>query len=337
MDAPTLGWGIIGTGGIAGQFVQALQRHTGQEVVAVGSRTAERAEAFARRTGVEHSYGSYQQLVEAPGVDVVYVASPHSEHRDHALLAIQAGRHVLVEKAFTRTATEAREVMDAAAQAGVVAMEAMWTRFLPQTDVLRQLLADGVLGRIETVLADHGQYFAFDADHRLFAPALAGGALLDLGIYPVSFAHLVLGLPDSMTAVGDLAATGVDAQVSAVLRTRHSHALINTTLKARTPTTAAIAGTDALLALSGPFYAPAVLTLEDRRSDRRLERPRDSIAWHLALCHEAAHLASLIAEGAAQSPLLPADETVEIMSTMDFLRQSVGALLPGELPAHRSP
>ena len=335
-EAASLSWGTIGTGGIARHFTEALQRHTRQSVVAVGSRSGERAAAFARAAGIGRYYGSYQQLVEAPGVDVVYVASPHSEHRDHALLAIRAGRHVLVEKAFTRNAVEAREVVAAARQAGVIAMEAMWTRFLPQTDVMRQLLADGALGEIVTVLADHGQHFAFDAAHRLFAPALAGGALLDLGIYPVSLAHLVLGHPDEVAAVGELALTRVDAQVSAVLRTVGSQAVVNTTLRARTPTTAAIAGTDALLTLSGPFYAPAVLTLEDRRTGRRLERPRDSIAGHLALCHEAAHLASLIAEGAPESPLLPAAETVAIMSTMDSLREAVGARLPGESGAGSS-
>jgi predicted dehydrogenase len=304
--------------------------------VAVGSRSAQRAATFAAETGLERSYGSYQQLVGAAGIDVVYVASPHSEHRDHALLAIEAGRHVLVEKAFTRNAAEAREVMAAAAQAGVIAMEAMWTRFLPQTDVIRQLLAEGVFGEIETVLADHGQYFDYNPQHRLFAPTLAGGALLDLGIYPVSFAHLVLGPPESIAAVGELTDTGVDAQVSAVLRSGRAHALVNTTLKARTPTTAAIAGTDALLQLSGPFYAPAVLTVEDRRTGRLLERPRDEIASHLGLCYEAAHLASLIASGARDSPLLPAAETVDIMATMDGLRRSIGMRLPGEVSADRS-
>jgi predicted dehydrogenase len=330
MAAPPVRWGVIGTGGIAQTFIDALHRHTRQEVVAVGSRTSERAAAFARSNGIDHSHGSYEALVSDPGIEAVYVASPHSEHRAHALLAISAGRHVLVEKSFTRNAFEAREVVAAARTKGVAAMEAMWTRFLTQTDVIRQLIADGVFGEIRTVIADHGQYFTFDPAHRLFAPALAGGALLDLGIYPVSFAHFVVGAPEHLQAVGELTETGVDAQVSAVLRTGPAHAVVNTTLAARTPTTASISGDGALLQLSGPFYAPASFTLEDVTGTHHLERPTDAIAGHLGLCHEAAHFAGLIADGATESPLLPLDETLAIMTTLDSIRDQIGMRLPGE-------
>ena len=203
MDAPPLRWGVLAPGRIAGSFVDALSRHTRQQVVAAGSRSLDRARAFADRFGIERAYSSYEQLVGDPDIDAVYVASPHSEHAAQALLAISAGKPVLVEKAFARNASEARQVVSAARAAGVLAMEAMWTRYLPQSDVIAQLLADGVLGEVVTVLADHGQSFDFDPNGRLFNPALAGGALLDLGVYPISFASFVLGNPDEIVATGD--------------------------------------------------------------------------------------------------------------------------------------
>ena len=192
--------------------------------------------------GISSCYGSAEQLVNDDTVQAVYVASPHNAHYEQALLAINAGKHVLVEKAFTENAVQARQLVEAATAAGVTLMEAMWTRFLPGMDVVRQLIADGALGDICTVIADHGQHFDFDPAHRLFSPALAGGALLDLGVYPISFASFVLGTPDAIVAVGHRTVTGVDAQVSAVLRYSGAHALVNTTLLARTPTTATISG-----------------------------------------------------------------------------------------------
>ena len=327
-DAPPLRWGILAPGGIANTFVEALHRFTPQRAVAVGSRSAERAAAFAGRWGIERAHGSYEALVADPDVDAVYIASPHSHHREQALLAIAAGKHVLVEKAFTRTAAEAREVVDTARAAGVTAVEAMWTRYLPATDIVRQLLADGALGAIETLTADHGQWFAFDRSSRLFAPELAGGALLDLGVYPVSYASFVLGTPTRMSAAGTLTETGVDRQVSAVLEyASGATALVTTTLAARTPTRASISGTDARVELAGPFYTPQVVRLIGRDGEVfESEAPR--IPGHLGLCHEASHLAQLVADGATESPLLGLDETVSIMETMDAMRAQVGVVAP---------
>jgi predicted dehydrogenase len=327
--APTLRWGILAPGGIAGSFVTALAAHTRQRVVAVGSRSAERAAAFAARHGIERAHGSYAELAADPGVDVVYVASPHSGHREHALAAIAAGKHVLVEKSFTRNASEAAEVIEAARSAGVLAMEAMWARYLPQTDVIRQLLADGVLGQIATVLADHGQYFDLDPAHRLFNPDLAGGAMLDLGIYPVSFASFALGTPDSVTAIGSLTETGVDAQVSILLTVGAAQATLNTSLLAKTPTTASISGTAARVELSGPFYAPGVLTLT-ALDGTRLVRDPDPISGGGGLSYEAAELARCVTAGMTESPLLPLHETISVMRTLDEVRRQVGVVLPGE-------
>jgi predicted dehydrogenase len=329
MDAPPLRWGVLAPGGIAGTFADALARCTRQKVVAVGSRSIERAQRFATAHGVDKAFASYEELVSDPDVDIVYVASPHSEHAAQALLAIAAGKSVVVEKPFTRNADEARSVARAARSAGVFAMEAMWTRFLPQTDVIRQLLADGTLGEVVTVLADHGQIFDPDPAGRMFNPALAGGALLDLGVYPISFASFVLGEPDSVLATGSLTDTGVDAQVSMVLTSGRAQACLNTTLLAKTPTTGSISGRLASLTCPGSFYAPGVLTLT-ANDGRRLVRDVDPIAGHLGMSFEAAHAATLIADGATESPLLALEETISVLRTIDSVRSQVGVRYPGE-------
>lgn len=328
-EAPPLRWGILAPGRIARTFAESLAKETRQRVVACGSRSQEHADAFARDLGAERGYGSYEALVADPDVDAVYVASPHSHHAAQALLAIEAGKPVLIEKSFTRDAAEARRVVDAARAAEVPLMEAMWTRFLPSTDILRQLLEDGVLGSIETLTADHGQYFAFDPTNRLYAPELAGGALLDLGVYPLSFAFFALGRPGRLSARGTLAPTGVDSKISIIAEDfavhTDAHALLGTTMAARTPTTASISGDAARVELPGDFYMPQPITLIDRNGTR-LTSDAPQIKGHGGLCHEAAHFAQLVSDGGIESPLLPLDETVAIMEAMDEIRGQVGAV-----------
>jgi predicted dehydrogenase len=327
LSAPPLRWGILGPGGIAAQFAAAVRDHTAGEVVAVGSRDAARAGAFAAAHGVATAHGSYEALVSDPAVEAVYVATPHSEHRDHALLAIGAGRHVLVEKAFTRNEAEAREVLDAAAAAGVFAMEGMWPRFLPHMTELHRVLEAGAIGEPVAFSADHGQWFAYDAAHRLFAPRLAGGALLDLGVYAVSFAHDVLGPPRDVQAVGVLAETGVDGQVSAVLGYEgRTQAVINTTLWAETPTRAAISGTEGRIEVEGRFYNSSPFTVNRR----------DGETWTFShplvkgLQYEAAEVARRVSAGECESPRMSWQGTLEVMRTMDAIRAQVGVVYPGE-------
>ena len=307
--APRLRWGIIGPGGIALDFASAATRAANQQLVAVASRSSERAEVFGAHFGISSCYGSAEQLVNDEAVQAVYVASPHNAHYEQALLAIRAGKHVLVEKAFTENAIQAKNLVDAAAAARVTLMEAMWTRFLPGMDVVRQLIVDGVLGDIQTVIADHGQYFDFDPNHRLFAPALAGGALLDLGVYPVSFALFVLGVPDAIAAVADYTSTGVDGQVSAILRHNGAHALISATLFVRTPTTATVCGTAARIEIARYFFAPSPIVLVSKDGDRLTYDGVADGAKHPGMSHEIAHFASLVAAGVNESPLLPLSET----------------------------
>lgn len=331
IEAPPLKWGILGPGGIARHFTAALRNATRQQLVAVGSRSLEKAQSFAAEFGVPRAHGSYAALLADPEVQVVYVATPHSEHAALALAAIEAGKHVLVEKAFTRNAKEARRVVAAASKQGVALMEAMWTRFLPHIDIVRQLLADGALGEIETVLADHGQ--RLDEVERLHDPALAGGALLDLGVYPVSFVSFVLGRPGLIRSVGALTPSGVDRQASVVLgrfeSQQRAQALVSTTLAAKTPTTASISGRSARIELDGDFYQPGRVRLVTASGEVILS-PEPRLRGHLGLAFEAAHFAQLIADGFTESPQLPLEETIAVMEVLDEVRTQLRVRFPGE-------
>lgn len=329
--APALRWGVLAPGGIARAFAAAVRASTRQQLVAVGSRSQERADAFAAEFGIAASYSSYEQLVADPQVQAIYVASPHSDHLAHALLAIRAGKHVLVEKSFARNASEARRIADAAREHGVAVMEAMWTRFLPRTDIVRQLLNDGVLGEIETLIGDHGQ--SLEHVPRLMKPELAGGALLDLGIYPVSYSFFVLGRPRLVRAIGELTPSGVDRQVAATFggydEHPHAQALVTTTLAARTPTAMTIAGSEARIELDGDFYTPGRVRLVSPTGEV-VTSPADDMVGHQALAYEVAHFAQLVVDGFTESPQLSLDESIEILEVMDDLRRQVGVRYPGE-------
>jgi predicted dehydrogenase len=329
-EAPPLRWGVLAPGGIARSFASAVQARSGQQVVAVGSRSLERAREFADEFSVPTVHGSYEELVHDSTVDVVYVASPHSAHHEHALLALRAGKPVLVEKAFTRNAAEAREVIETARTSRLFAMEAMWTRFLPHVDVVRQALEDGLLGEVHTVFADHGQRLFPDGPQRLADPALAGGALLDLGIYPVSFASFAIGPFSSVTAAGTVTDTGVDGQEGLVLQS-DSGALANVaaTMLTKTPTTASICGTQARIDITGDFYRPGAVVRLVAPDGSVLDEYDDAEKEH-GLHQEAVEVARRISAGELESPLMPLDETIAIMEVLDSARQQIGVRYPGE-------
>ncbi|GAB3076695.1 Gfo/Idh/MocA family protein [Pedococcus soli] len=328
-SAPVLRWGVIAPGGIARTFGRALRARTGQELRAVASRSLDRAEEYQREFGVEVAYGSYEELVADPHVDAVYVASPHSEHLAHAQLALEAGKPVLVEKAFTRTGAEARAVFDTAERAGLFAMEAMWTRFLPHMDVVRQVLEQGLLGEVQLVAADHGQKLYPDGPQRLSDPALAGGALLDLCVYPISFASMVLGEFDSLSATGVLTTEGVDAQeVVTVQNAAGALGLLSASMVSSTPTTASISGTRARLEFTGAFYGQSTMTLLSPH-DEVLDVLEPSDREH-GLHHEIVEVAACVDARLLESPLLPWAETLRVMDAMDAVREQIGFRLPGE-------
>jgi predicted dehydrogenase len=310
-----LRWGVIGAGGIAAVFAADLELSDSGRVVAVGSRDLARAEAFAERFGIPNRHGSYEALVADREVDAVYVATPHPMHRADAELALRAGKPVLVEKPFTVNAAQARELVALARERDLFLMEAMWTRFLPHVARIREMLAEGALGDIVTVIADHGQWFVEDREHRLFAPALAGGALLDLGVYPVAFASMVLGQPTEILSMVTPAFTGVDATTSMLLRYGGgAHAVLTCTLSAKSPTRATIVGTRARIEVEGDFYAPSQFTLIGRDGE---QVSFDGRSDGRGLRFEADEVARCLREGLLESPLMPLDESVAIMETMD--------------------
>lgn len=322
----TVRWGVVGTGGIASAFVEDLHFVEGAAAVAVGSRAQKSADRFAAEHSLGRAHPTYEELVTDDEVDVVYVATPHPGHHAAAMLAIEAGKAVLVEKPFTMDAAEAESLVTAARDRGVFLMEAMWARFVPWAVRLRELLADGTLGEVREVIADHGQWFPQDASHRLFAPELGGGALLDLGVYPVSFASMVLGTPSLVTAVSDPAFTGVDATTSMLMQyAGGAHAVLTATLTAAGPTTAAVIGTDARVQVDGPFYTPTGFTLT--RRDGTSERFDQPVQGRGMWC-EAAEVVRCLREGRLESDVMPLDETVAIMATMDEVRRQIGLTYP---------
>lgn len=329
-DAPAIRWGILGAGGIAHKLAQAVNQHTASTVTAVASRTPGKAAAFAQAEGVEHAFDSYEDLLASGQVDAVYVATTHNDHHTPALLAINAGIPTLVEKAFTQNAGQARQVLEAANASSVYVQEAMWTRWLPHIVALRETIARGDIGDVITVQADHGQPIAHV--DRMKRPDLAGGALLDLGIYPVSFAFDMLGRPDAVTAVGQLTEAGVDGQVSMVFDYAASaqgpsaQASLTTTMWARTPCQAVIAGTEGRIEVADTFYAP---------STWRLTR-KDGTSWEYdgrvdnGFQYEAAALARNVAEGRTEPEELSHAQTLAIMETLDAIRAQIGVVYPGE-------
>ena len=320
-DAPPLRWGILGTGWIAQAFVASLQGHTRQRVQAVGSRTAEAARQAAGAWGVPVAHGSYEALVADPSVDVVYVATPHNYHLPHALLAIGAGKHVLVEKPVGLDAAEARAIGAAAARRGVFCMEAMWTLFLPKFDVVRQILEQGVLGEVVAAQADMGE--RFDIPHRIMRAELAGGPLLDLGTYAVTFATWTFGAPDAVTAVATAAPNGINGQLAIALATPSgATASLHTSILADSATTASVIGTHGRIDLGTRYYLPGPMTLHQRGGP--------SLAWeeakveHDALHFEAAEVARRVHAGETGSPLRPWADTIGTLEVMDRIRETTG-------------
>ncbi len=324
-----LRWGVLGTGGIARAFAEDL-RTDGRTLQAVGSRSQETADAFAAASGaVGSAHGSYAALVADPDVDVVYVGTPHSFHAEHALLALRAGKHVLVEKPFTLNASQAREVVAEAQARGLVVLEAMWTRFLPHMVRLRELVADGTLGEVMTLVADHSQRLSADPTHRLQDPALGGGALLDLGIYPVSFAWDLFGAPATIDSRSVPTATGVDRQTAVVLSyPGGAQAVLHTALDLAGRNDAVVLGTDARVEIAPTWYAPS--TLRVVRADGTVLEEFDGRGPGRGMQHQARELERLVREGLRESPLLPPAESVAVMATLDEVRRQIGLVYPGE-------
>lgn len=328
MDAPPLRWGVLGTGWIAERFAGAITAHTRQEVYAVGSRSARTAREFAAHLAAPAAHGSYEELVADPDVDVVYVATPHPQHHPHARLALEAGKHVLVEKPMGLSVGQVSDLADLAAARGLFCMEALWSLFLPKLDVVRQVLEQGWLGRVDAVIADMGEHF--DAGHRIWRADLAGGPLMDLGTYPLTLATWVLGAPEHVSATGTFTDDGLNTQAAMTLRTAAGQlAVLHVTQLGNTPTAATIQGSDATLELDGPFYQPGPFTL--RGVDGTVLRwEEERVSHHGGLHFQAAEVARRVAAGETSSPLRPLGDTLTYLRAMDEVRHQLGIRHPGE-------
>ncbi|MFF2243208.1 Gfo/Idh/MocA family protein [Arthrobacter sp. NPDC058130] len=318
----TIRWGILGTGFIAGLQTQDLNEN-GFTVQAVGSRSLASSKAFAEEYGVATAHGSYEDLVADPDVDVVYIATPHPFHHANALLALNAGKHVLVEKSFTMNAREAQDIVDSAESKGLVALEAMWSRFLPHMIRLRAIIEEGTIGEVRKVVASHNQSLPKDPAHRLNDPALGGGALLDLGIYPVSFAFDILGTPETIRASASTTATGVDRQTAAIFEyVGGQQAIVDCELDAASANRAMVIGTDGWIDIESTWYNPTPFTVHaaDGSVVERFEQPVNSRGMQ----YQAAELERLVREGVTGGTILPPRESVAVMAAMDEIRRQIG-------------
>lgn len=328
---PVLGWGVIGPGEIANDFTATLHANSDQRVLAVGSRSPERAAAFAARHGVPGVHGSYEALVADPTVDVVYVASPHPQHLEHALLAIAAGKHVLVEKPMTTSAADTRTLADAARGAGVLAMEAMWTRYLPGTTVVARLLADGALGDVRLATVDVGWPHEPDPADRMFDPAAGGGALLDAGVYGHWFARFATGTPVTTSTTGAVSERGVDLQsVTVSTADGGAQSVVTTSMTAWTPGLAVIAGSQATVRYTDHFVFPASFAVHRGAETDAWTEPT-GLTGRQGLVWQAAALARSVADGRTESPLHTLDDSIGVAVALDAARAAL------DVPAAASP
>jgi predicted dehydrogenase len=314
-------WGVVGPGEIAAGFAEAMRSVQDGEIVAVASRSAERAAAFGDRFGIARRYGDYAALAADPDVDVVYVATPASRHEQDTLALLEAGKHVLCEKPFALDAGQARRMAEQAWARGSFLMEAIWSRFLPAYRTLAEVLGSGRIGEPLLVEADFGMRWPLQPEHRLFDPKLGGGALLDLGIYPVQLCSLVLGPVRHVVADGVIGETGVDEQVAAVLRHDGGRlGVVKAAIRTAMTCTARISGTEGWIDLPACMHCPAALTVTTRVGGA--ERIDASYEGN-GLRFEIAEVHRCLAEGLTESPVMPLDETIAIASVLDAIRAQV--------------
>jgi predicted dehydrogenase len=323
LDAPQLRWGILGTGWIANVFAQSVRKYTRQTFAAVGSRSLDRAQELARRIGAEGAVGSYEELVDRDDVDVVYVATVHNQHHPGVKLALEAGKHVLVEKPFALNQSQAEDMVATARKNDRFLTEALWTFYLPKFDVIRQLLEAGTLGEIRSIYTDQAEYLP--QDHRIHDPALAGGPLLDLGTYPVALITELLGVPARVLAVGQDDPTGVTGQLAAVLVAENgSLATMGTSMYGTSPTNAAIVGTEATISFDNWFYFPGPFRVFTKDQSRTLIHDEPAVRHLGGLFYQAAEVARCIADGRTETPIRPLASSLETMRTLDMIRRECG-------------
>jgi predicted dehydrogenase len=321
-------WGILSTGWIAKKFAQGLSVLEDAEIVAVGSRAQGTADAFGDEFGVPHRHANYEALAADPDVDVVYIGTPHPFHKENSLLCLQAGKAVLCEKPFTINAGEAEEVIALAREKRLFLMEAMWTRYIPIIVKLRELLAAGAIGDVRMLTADLGFRRELDPKSRLFDPELGGGALLDMGIYPISLASMVFGAPSRIVSLAHMGQTGVDELAGVVLGYDGGQlAVLHTGLQTDTAVEATVMGTRGRIRVHSPWFYGTALTLSvEGREDEVISLPYAGNGYNF----EAAEVMRCLREGELESDVMPLDETLAIMQTLDAIRAQWGFKYPME-------
>ncbi len=321
-------WGILGTGAIARQFVRGLRPLPGAEVFAVGSRSEASAVEFADKRNIPRRHASYDDLASDPDVDVVYVATPHPFHAENATLCLEAGKAVLCEKPFSVNAAEAERVVELARERGLFIMEGMWTRFFPLMEEVRRLVSEGDIGEVRMLNVDFGFRADPDPASRLFDQKLGGGALLDVGVYCVSFASMVLGQPSGSVGLAHLGETGVDEQASVVLEHEGGRlANLSIGIRTATPQEATIIGTEAYIRIHAPWWRPTSMTISrPGAEDETVEVPVSGNGFN----YEAAEVMRCLEAGKTESDVMPLDETLSVMRTMDRIREAWGLRYPGE-------
>jgi predicted dehydrogenase len=321
-------WGILGAGGIAATVGSDIAASTGNTVAAVAARDGDRAAAFAARHGVPRSYGSYQALVHDPDLDVIYIATTHAQHHEHALLALRAGKPVLVEKAFTLNAQQAREVVAEARVRQLFCMEAMWMRFNPLIRQAVEIVRSGRIGDVHGVRADLSRRFDYDPRGRLFDLAAGGGALLDLGVYPVALTWLFLGRPDTLHATGRLSPTGSD--LIAALQwgyTDGRFAQVQCSAAGDSPYGALVSGSAGWVRLENRLHHPSAITIHTADGDEVVpEVPLIGNGYR----RQIAEVERCLRDGLLESPLVPLEETVAIMEVLDDARRQLGVHYPAD-------
>ncbi len=324
----TIRWGIVGTGNIAKTFARGLSVLPDAELVAVGSRSQESADAFAEKYGIPHRHTGYRELANDDSVDAVYIATPHPFHKDNSILCLNAGKAVLCEKPITISARQTRELVTVARKEKRFLMEAMWTRFLPITLKVREWLKSGAIGRPRMLIGDFGFRTGVNEEGRLFNRTLAGGALLDVGIYTVSYASMVFGRqPKDIAGLADLGQTGVDEQSAMVLRYDDGAlALLACAIRTNTPHAMCIMGETGLIRLEPPFWRGTTATLVAGGKEERIELPYEGNGYNC----EAAEVMRCIRDGKLESETMPLDESVAIMKTLDAIRSQYGLSYPME-------
>jgi predicted dehydrogenase len=320
----TLRWGVVGPGRIAEKVTADFAFVDGAEPVAVASRSSSRAEAFAERHGLARAYGSYAEILADPEIDVLYVATPHAQHHAFALAALRAGKALLIEKSFTATTAGAIEVVDLARQSGVFVMEAMWTRFQPAVVALRELVADGAIGEVRSVQADLGVAKEYEPTDRLFDLALGGGALLDLGVYVVSFAQMLLGTPSRVVAAGSLFPSGVDAEASLLLDHGDGRtATLTTSLRQALPGQARVFGTTGWIDVLPRFHHPQTIVLHRAGAEPQTITRQQTGGGY---AHELIEVTACLRAGRAESAVMPLADTLVVQTILGEAADQLGVL-----------